>query len=82
MGSFKESQREFWNKFGDKFFLWGLLKGKVYINKPCKIYNPKENIHQETAAIPVDMLQHIVANLEHCIQLCVGVGGDHFQHPI
>jgi hypothetical protein len=46
--------------------MWGLLKGKVYANKPHAIDNLKEKI----AVIPVDMLR----SLEHRIQLCMKAG--------
>jgi hypothetical protein len=53
------------------FSLWHLLKKKVYTKKLHIINNQKENIHQEIAAIPVDMLQHIFANLEHHVWFCM-----------
>jgi len=38
------------------FFLWGLLKGKVYKNTPCTIEQLKDAIHQEIQAVNVDTL--------------------------
>jgi hypothetical protein len=42
----------------------------------------KGNIHQETAAIPVDLLQHVFAILGYCIQFCMDSGGSQFQHHV
>jgi hypothetical protein len=58
------------------FFLWRVLKGKFYINKPSTINNFKENIRHKTAAIPVTMLQRVFASLKHRVQLCVDAEGD------
>ena len=38
------------------FFLWGYLKSKVYVNKPRTVEELKENIREEIAAIPAEML--------------------------
>lgn len=61
-------------------FLWSLLKGVVYKNKPFIMNNLKENICLEIEAIPPDMLWHVFPNLEHYVQLHTDTGHDHFQH--
>jgi hypothetical protein len=38
------------------------------MNKPRTILDLKENIHQEIAAMPEDILQRVFANLEHGVQ--------------
>jgi len=64
------------------FFLWGLLKGKVYKNTPRTIEQLKDAIHQEIQAINVDTLGKVFQNLEKCIQVCLDVKGDEFQHRL
>ena len=64
------------------FFLWGLLKGKVYKNTPCTIEQFKEAIHQEIQAVNPDTLGKVFQNLEKRIQVCLGVKGDQFQHRL
>ena len=46
------------------FFLWGLLKGKVYKNTPRKIEQLKDAIRQEIQAVNVDTLRKVFQNLE------------------
>ena len=64
------------------FFLWGLLKSKVYKNTPRTIEQLKDAIRQETEAVNVDTLGTIFRNLEKRIQVCLDVKGDHFQHRL
>ena len=37
------------------FFLWGYLKSKVYVQKPCTVDNLKVSIHEEIATVPQEM---------------------------
>ena len=62
------------------FFLWGLLKGKVYKNTPRTIEQLKDAIRQEIQAVNVDTLGKVFQNLEKQIQVCLDVKGDQFQH--
>ena len=64
------------------FFLWGLLKGKVYKNTPRTIEQLKDAIRQEIQAVNVDTLGKVFQNLEKCIQVCLDVKGDQFQHRL
>ena len=61
------------------FFLWGLLKSKVYKNTPRTIEQLKDAISQETDAVNIDTLGTVFQNLEKRIQVCLDVKGDHFQ---
>ena len=45
------------------FFLWGLLKGKVYKNTPRTIEQLKDAIRQEIQAVNVDTLGKVFQNL-------------------
>jgi len=60
------------------FFLWSLLKGRVYKNIPFTIERLNA-IRQEIEAISVDTLGKVFQNLEKCIQVCLDVKGDQFQ---
>jgi len=62
------------------FFLWGLLKGKVYKNTPRTTKQLKDAIRQEIQAVNVDTLGKVFQNLEKRIQ--VDVKGDQFQHRL
>ena len=64
------------------FFLWGLLKVKVYKNTPCTIEQLKDSICQEIQAVNVDTLGKVFQNLEKRIQVCLDVKGDQFQHRL
>jgi hypothetical protein len=46
------------------FFPWGLLK-RVFTNKPRTTDDLKGNIHQDTADIPADTLQRLLANIHN-----------------
>jgi hypothetical protein len=61
-------------------FLWGALKGKVYVNKPCTIQELETNIRREVSAISKDILQVTFANMQCRVWLCLDSGGGHFQH--
>jgi len=62
------------------FFLWGLLKGKVYKNMPRTIEQLKDTIRQEIQAINFETLGKVFQNLKKRIQICLDVKGDQFQH--
>ena len=64
------------------FFLWGLLKRKVYKNTPRTIEHLKDAIRQEIQAVNVDTLGKVFQNLEKRIQLCLDVKEDQFQHRL
>ena len=64
------------------FFIWGLLKGKVYKNAPRTTEQLKDATHQEIQAVNVDTLGKVFQNLEKRIQVCLDVKGDQFQHRL
>jgi len=64
------------------FFIWGLLKGKVYKNTARTIEQLKDAIRQEIQAVNVDNLGKVFQNLEKRIQVCLDVKGDQFQHRL
>jgi hypothetical protein len=64
------------------FFLWGLLKSKVYKNTPRTIEQLKDAIRQDPEAVNVDTLGIVFQNLEKRVQVCLDVKGDYFQHRL
>ena len=64
------------------FFLWGLLKGKVYKNTSRTIEQLKDAIRQEIQAVNADILGKVFQNLKKRIQVCLDVKGDQFQHRL
>jgi hypothetical protein len=64
------------------FYLWGLLKGRIYSNKPRTIDALKEAIRREVAAIADVTLARVFANLQTRIKRCVDAGGGHFQYML
>jgi len=64
------------------FFLWGLLKGKVYKNTARTIEQLKDAIRQEIQAVNVDTLGKVFQNLQKLIQVYLDVKGDQFQHRL
>jgi hypothetical protein len=66
--------------FPPNFFLWGALKGKVYVNKPRTRQELETNIWREVAGISEDALQVTFANMQRRVRLCLDSSGGHFQH--
>jgi hypothetical protein len=64
------------------FFLWGLLKGRVYSNKPRTIDTLKDAIRREVAAITDVTLARVFANLQTRIHRRLDAGGGHFQRML
>ena len=64
------------------FFLWGLMKGKVYKKTTRTIEQLKDAVRQEIQAVKVDSLGKVFQNLEKRIQVCLDVKGDQFQHRL
>ena len=65
-----------------KFFLWGLLKGKVYKNTPHTMEQLKDAIRQEIQAVNVETLGKVFQKLEKRTQVCLDVKGHQFQHRL
>jgi hypothetical protein len=64
------------------FFLWGLLKGKVYKNTSRTIEQLKDVIRQEIQAVNFVTLGKVFQNLEKRIQVCLEVTKDQFQYRL
>jgi hypothetical protein len=64
------------------FFIWGLLKSKLYKITPRTLEQLKDTIRQEIEAVNINNLEIVFQNLEKHIQVCLDVKGDHFQHRL
>ena len=54
----------------------------MYKNTPRTFEQLKDAIRQEIHAVNVDTLEKVFQNLEKCIQVCLDVKGDQFQHRL
>jgi hypothetical protein len=87
MGSFKQCQRSFLNKYGEgsvppKSCIHKLVKGRVYNNKAPTIDALKDVVRRDVAAITDVTLPDVFANLQARIQKCLEAGGGQFQHML
>ena len=64
------------------FFLWGYLKSKVYVNKPRTLEDLKDNIREEIAAIPAEMLAKTMENAAKRAQYAINARGGHLKDII
>jgi len=64
------------------FFLWALLKGKVYKNTPRTFEQLKDGICQEIQIVNFDTWGKVFQNLEKRIQVGLELKGDQFQHRL
>ncbi|CAH2000879.1 unnamed protein product [Acanthoscelides obtectus] len=64
------------------FFLWGYLKSKVYVNKPATLQELKNNIIAEINAIEPTMLQNVIENFDHRVDVCKSSRGEHLSDII
>lgn len=59
------------------YFLWGLLKSKVYANKPKTIKSLQKNIRAEIAAINAELLRKVIDNYDIRMLACKAGRGCH-----
>ena len=59
------------------FFLWGLLKSRLYVSKPVDSASVCRKIEEEVRAISVDMLERASDSMERRMQCCIERGGLH-----
>ena len=64
------------------FFLWGYLMSKVYVNKPRTVEELKDNIREEIAAVPAEMLAKTMENAAKRAQNVINARGDHLRDNI
>ena len=61
------------------FFLWGYLKGKVYVDKPRDIPQLQNAIERELRAIPRQMCEQVMTNFSRRLNECVQNKGRHLN---
>jgi len=61
------------------YFLWGYLKGRVYLNKPRTIDALKANITEDIQTVTADVLARTFLNMARRFQSCLDANGGHFQ---
>lgn len=64
------------------YYLWGMLKNKVYVNNPQTISELKFTILNEIALINGNELKNVFENLKTRLDLCIEEDGGHFQQLI
>ena len=66
--------------FTCNFYLWGNLKGNVYITNPQTIEELKTNIRNAIVEITPHELAKVAGNMLKRAELCIQVHGEQFQH--
>src|SRR5258705_8763592 len=61
---------------------WGYLKSRVYTNRPQTLDDLKRNIQEETANIPIDVLERVIRNSRIRFNQCIDNGGRHLPDMI
>ena len=64
------------------FFLWGYLKGNVYVDKPRDIPQLQNAIEKELRAIPRRMCEQVMTNFSRSLNECVKNKGRHLNDVI
>ena len=63
-------------------FIWGHLKSKVYVRKPCTFDDLKVSIREEIATVPQEMSVNVMQNREERLRTCVRQEGRHLSDII
>jgi len=64
------------------FFLFGYLKGKVYIDKPNNLQEFKLKINQEISKITPENLNAVMNSIIKRVRLCLTNNGNHLRDII
>jgi transposase len=64
------------------FFLWGLLKSKVYVERPQTLEELRLKIQEEVARITPAMLRRVMENFRSRLQECVDQDGAYLSNVI
>ena len=62
------------------FFLWGILKDRVYRRNPRSIEELKNAITTEILAIDASLCQMVCHSVTDCLCRCLAVEGQQFEH--
>lgn len=64
------------------YFLWGYLKGLVYVNKPQTIQQLKQNIYAEIRNLQPETLRSVMENALQRANICQQENGNHLNDVI
>ena len=64
------------------FWLWGMLKQRVYRRKPGNLAEMKSLITEEISKITVDELLNATSNILDRLHLIIANGGRHIEHVL
>jgi hypothetical protein len=62
------------------FFLWGVIKDRVYVTEHGNLEELKEAITAEIRSLPVELCQRACQSVSKRLQLCKDLEGKHFEH--
>jgi hypothetical protein len=62
------------------FYLWGNLKGEVYMNTPRTAEALQNEIKSVVASISADELQRVSQGFLRRCEACLRAAGNHFEH--
>ena len=62
------------------FFLWGILKGRIYRRKPRSIEELKNATTTEISAINSNLCQTVCRSVTDRLRQCLAVEGQQFEH--
>jgi transposase len=62
------------------FFLWGIIKDRVYATKPENLEELKDAIIAEARSLPVEFCRRACRSVSERLQLCKDLEGKHFEH--
>ena len=62
------------------FYLWGMLKNKVYKTNPHTLNELKENIQTTIRSIMVEELVHVNNNFLKRCETCIQENGQHIEN--
>jgi hypothetical protein len=61
------------------FFLWGVIKDRVYARKPQNVQALKDVIVTEIQSLPVESCRKACQSVPHRLQLCKDVEDEHIE---
>lgn len=62
------------------FFLWGVIKGKVFEQAPTTMENMRERIVDAFQSISVETLRNVQVSFRRRVQMCIRENGHLFEH--
>ncbi|GBL77754.1 hypothetical protein AVEN_152967-1 [Araneus ventricosus] len=60
-------------------FLWGHIKGQVYVTPPPTLPDLRRRITDACAFVTPAMLHNVQREIQSRVQMCIGANGEHFE---